>query len=197
MYKNLMSSENKVISLTKIGEMNTEVLSYLRKELMKYFKAFKFLVSVNPKTLKIKASEFNPRRNQYDGSQILNRIKKASSQADFFRILGIIDEDIFVTGLNFIFGLAMKPQKTLLKFPAVALISIARLREFNVDLSNDEILLQRTLKEVLHELGHTFGLNHCQNYCVMRFSNSLRETDNKPPKYCTSCSKQLSKVFLS
>jgi archaemetzincin len=34
---------------------------------------------------------------------------------------------------------------------------------------------QRLVKEAVHELGHAFGLNHCENIeCVMHFSNSLQ-----------------------
>lgn len=192
-----MSLKERIIIITKIGEVDSPTISYLREELIEQLKTFDLSVKINSERLKIDPNELNPRRNQYDGSRILNRIKKSSSQVDFFRILGIINEDIFVTGLNFIFGLAMKPQKPIIRFPAVALISIARLREFNLERSNNEILLKRTLKEALHELGHTFGLDHCQNYCVMRFSNSISETDNKPAKYCTHCSKQLSEVLSS
>ena len=50
---------------------------------------------------------------------------------------------------------------------------------------------ERILKETIHELGHTFGLKHCHNNCVMRFSNSLADTDKKPVKFCASCLKQL------
>ena len=32
-------------------------------------------------------------------------------------------------------------------------------------------------KEVVHELGHLFKLSHCdKRYCVMHFSNSLKDT---------------------
>ena len=36
---------------------------------------------------------------------------------------------------------------------------------------------QRIPKEVVHELGHLFKLSHCdKRYCVMHFSNSLKDT---------------------
>ncbi|MGM0558488.1 MAG: archaemetzincin [Myxococcota bacterium] len=53
------------------------------------------------------------------------------------------------------------------------------------DLTREQVVLRRNLKIVLHELGHTFGIRHCQHYkCIMNGSNSLRETDEAPLHMC-------------
>jgi archaemetzincin len=73
---------------------------------------------------------------------------------------------------------------------------VARLREsFYNRTENDAIFEKRILREAIHELGHTFGLYHCQNYCVMQFSNSLMEADKKSIKFCNNCSKRLELFF--
>jgi len=78
----------------------------------------------------------------------------------------------------------------------VALISITRLREdFYRRPDNPALVELRILKEAIHELGHTFGLKHCDNQCIMRFSNHLGETDDKPPNFCKTCSNQLKETF--
>ncbi|WP_243679610.1 hypothetical protein [Vulcanisaeta souniana] len=53
--------------------------------------------------------------------------------------------------------------------------------------------IARILKEVLHELGHTFGLDHCTDppRCVMYFSNTIEDTDRKGPGYCQKCMARL------
>jgi archaemetzincin len=51
--------------------------------------------------------------------------------------------------------------------------------------TNKSLFYQRIIKEAVHELGHAFGLKHC-NYpmCVMHFSNSLPDTDIKQNSFC-------------
>lgn len=51
---------------------------------------------------------------------------------------------------------------------------------------------QRTLKEAVHELGHTWGLEHCDSpQCVIHFSNTLAGIDAKAATLCDRCARQL------
>ena len=91
--------------------------------------------------------------------------------------------------MNFIFGLGRYPFD---KHSGVALISITRLKEDFYTRPEDIPLSElRTFKEAIHELGHAFGLKHCESDCVMVFSNKLSDTDNKPAKYCEVCFSQV------
>ncbi|RLF46172.1 MAG: peptidase [Thermoplasmata archaeon] len=89
----------------------------------------------------------------------------------------IVDEDIYVDNMNFVFGLAMQNR---------AVVSCYRLP------SNAMIA-----KEVVHEVGHIFGLSHCKNECVMQFSNSLAEAMKKPGKLCEKCKRKIRKNNFS
>jgi archaemetzincin len=104
------------------------------------------------------------------------------------RALGVVDVDIFAYGLNFVFGEADIVGKR-------ALISLCRLRQEFYGLSADEKLFgERMVKEVIHELGHTYGLGHCQEpTCVMYFSNSLLDTDLKGKDFCPECERKVSR----
>ncbi|HXG30217.1 MAG TPA: archaemetzincin family Zn-dependent metalloprotease [Thermodesulfobacteriota bacterium] len=93
-------------------------------------------------------------------------------------VLGVIGEDLYVEGLNFIFGLA---------YSDLSIISLHRL------VSEDRgLFYRRAVKEAVHELGHLAGLGHCSNArCVMRFSNSLEDTDVKNETFCGECRERL------
>ncbi|KRX09043.1 hypothetical protein PPERSA_01930 [Pseudocohnilembus persalinus] len=54
------------------------------------------------------------------------------------------------------------------------------------------IILLRTAKTIVHEISHIFGLKHCGYYeCVMKGSNHLQESDNKPIQMCPNCLRKL------
>jgi archaemetzincin len=106
----------------------------------------------------------------------------ANRQREFDAILGIVDADISVPELNFVFGEASFPGKE-------ALISVWRLRpEFYGEVPDETIFLSRVVKEAVHEIGHTIGLQHCPcSSCVMHFSNSIVDTENKQTWFCAKC----------
>ena len=68
----------------------------------------------------------------------------------------------------------------------VAVFSIARLLEASPSTSiGIDHFRRRAATEAIHELGHTYGLGHCDNpRCVMWFSNTLSETDRKGTEFC-------------
>jgi archaemetzincin len=128
---------------------------------------------------------YNSERKQYYSSAILEKLRDTSSEAGE-RVLGLLDVDLYVPDLNFVFGEADIVEK-------LAVISTKRLRPEYYGLPKDEkLLLDRTLKESVHELGHTYGLRHCPDKnCVMYFSNSLQDTDFKSSSFCESCKRKL------
>jgi archaemetzincin len=81
----------------------------------------------------------------------------------------------------------------------VALISLWRLKtEFNDENLNGSVFVERAIKEAVHEVGHTLGLQHCpRGFCVMHFSNSIAETDEKRTVFCDRCSAKVSAALNS
>jgi archaemetzincin len=96
--------------------------------------------------------------------------------------MGVTTLDLYVPILKYVFGLAEVNGQC-------ALISTYRLRpEFYEQPGNDTLLLERTEKTALHELGHTLGLTHCRDrLCVMYSSTHIENTDQKNADFCRTC----------
>ena len=102
------------------------------------------------------------------------------------KIIVICNMDAYSGELNFVFGEAHLGGR-------VAAIYLPRLRSefYNLE-PNELIFYDRISKEAIHELGHSFGLFHCNNKkCVMYFSNSLYDTDFKNRTFCRNCKNKL------
>jgi len=56
---------------------------------------------------------------------------------------------------------------------------------------NRTLMKKRVLKGILHELGHSFGLEHCSNECVMNPPEDIDDWDSRPIAYCDSCMRKL------
>jgi archaemetzincin len=128
---------------------------------------------------------YNPNRRQYDGDRLLRHIPLCTS-SHYTKLVGLFRVDLYIPILTYIFG-----QAILGKSEAIA--SVFRLRNELYGMKQDEeLLLTRTVKEVIHELGHTFGLIHCQNQaCVMRSSTYVEEIDLKSSSLCAVCREKL------
>lgn len=172
------------IGLLKIGKIEDFILNYLEENIAEIFPNVKCETILTG--MQIPESAFNPARGQYNSSIILASIRRVTKNMPYDRVLGIIDVDLYVPHLNFVFGESEFPGKC-------ALISLFRLKpEFYGEQSNKELFLERTFKEAVHELGHTFGLEHCRNpSCVMFFSNSIVDTDRKGYYFCNKCLRKL------
>jgi archaemetzincin len=68
-------------------------------------------------------------------------------------------------------------------------VSCYRLEEEHYGLPADEAKLRgRLTKEAVHELGHTFGLGHCEDWrCVMASSHGVERLDVKGAEFCEEC----------
>jgi archaemetzincin len=130
-------------------------------------------------------------RGQYSSTLVLHdalmRVPKSAA-----KLLVVTERDIFIPMLSFVYGQAQ------LAGP-VAVLSLARLRqEFYGLPPNRSLLLVRSRKEALHEMGHTFGLTHCgHSRCVMSLSTNIEQLDAKGSDYCDDCATLLREAATS
>lgn len=134
---------------------------------------------------------YDAKRGQYKSVEIMKAVARCAP-ADGTRILGVTEGDLAIPTLTFVFGQAQLDGR-------VAMMSLARLRQEFYGLPGDEDLLrERVVKEVLHELGHTFGLTHCaEPECVMSLATRVELVDSKEQRYCAQCGHQLVQKFAS
>jgi archaemetzincin len=156
---------------------SNELLDKLVKELSNRFSS-----KIHVIDLKVNLDDFfSIDRRQYYSTQIIAEVIKLTNDYDG-KILLVTDVDIFVPALTFVFGEAQLNGKH-------CILSVCRLHEeFYSGISDEKLLLERTIKEALHELGHNFGLRHCIDWdCVMHSSNGIEEVDIKGNTYCREC----------
>jgi archaemetzincin len=123
----------------------------------------------------------NESRHQYNSTTLLAELLKDLPSQDA-KVVGVTDVDLFIPILTFVFGEAQLNGN-------VAIASSYRLRNSFYGLPPDrELLIQRLEKEIVHELGHTYNLKHCDNYtCVMHASTFVEDIDLKKPTFCNHC----------
>jgi archaemetzincin len=165
-----------MIQLIPIGQTERSVLERLVQPLREIYLK---LVRID-EAWDLPEDTFDTVRRQYSARHILERMPLPDGGDD--KLLGIVEVDLFAPQLNYVFGQAEMSGKR-------SVISLVRLRpEFHGKTPDDELFIHRALKEAVHELGHTFGLEHCPEVtCVMHFSNGLSDTDKKDHGFCKTC----------
>ena len=134
--------------------------------------------------LPVPEGAYNRRRGQYDAAGFLEALAGAAQGQSL--LLGVTGADLFLPRLNFVFGVADSSA-------GVAVVSLHRLRpEFYGEGLGRALLTERVAREAIHELGHLFGLAHCDEpACIMYFSNTIGDTDRKGPGLCDRCARKL------
>jgi archaemetzincin len=169
------------LCLVPIGNVPPEALTWIESAGSEWFP----LAVRRLPALPIPESAYDSKRRQYQSVEIMKMLAQCAPK-DASRVLGVTDVDLAIPMLSFLFGQAQ------FEGP-IAVVSLCRLhQEFYGLPAQRNLLRERTVKEVLHELGHTFGLVHCSDSaCVMSLATHIELVDSKSEKYCARCGMQL------
>lgn len=125
-------------------------------------------------------------RDSYRDQYSIERVLKFLNQNVQGKVLAITDNDLFAADTNFTYGQAQMNG-------SAGIFSTFRLRpEFYRQKTDNSILMERSTKEAVHEVGHMLGLKHCLNEkCVMNFSPTIFNFDKKTKFFCDDCKAKL------
>jgi archaemetzincin len=121
----------------------------------------------------------HPERRQYHSTELLASLAALPIRD---RVIGVTALDLYIPILTFVFGEAELGGRC-------AVISSHRLDETFYGLPADSALATtRLIKCAIHEIGHTHGLVHCDDYeCVMAAAHSVEWLDLKGERLCERC----------
>jgi archaemetzincin len=142
----------------------------------------KLFVKVQIREGHLDVSDFyDATRRQYNANDMLKQIEMQYSNNET-KTLGIFNVDLFIPIFTYIFGQAFLGGCS-------GIVSVFRLSNERYGMeADDELLLERTAKEVIHELGHMLGLIHCYDTeCVMRSGSYVEDIDQKSGNFCGDC----------
>lgn len=170
------ADSSNLILISPIGEVNKEACRYIEKKIQTIFN---FKTATIPVLSDISFA-YNENRKQYHSTPILQSLAD-HAPSHCLKIVGIATVDLFIPILTHVYGEAQLGGKA-------CIISTFRLHSHK-DTESIFLLHERMAKEVIHELGHTFNLRHCDSHrCIMHYCRSIQDVDAKSNQLCRYCS---------
>ncbi len=172
------------IGIITFGQFDQKLLDTVAEHVTR-----EFMFSIKFREGHIDMSEFyEATRGQYHGNKLLKMVEEQYAH-EYFKTMGLFQVDLFIPILTYIFGQAFLNGRS-------GISSIFRLVNERYGLKTDDrIVADRFTKEVVHELGHTFGLVHCHTPdCVMRSSTYVEDIDQKGDSFCYSCKDSIAEI---
>lgn len=171
-----------IVAVQPLGPVGQDLVEVIRSGII-------FLYNVEVKLLperELPAEAFYKPRSRYRADKLLDfLLGKPAGSAN--KVVGVTQKDISTTKGDRedwgIFGLGLVGGR-------VCVVSTYRLRKGP---PTAELFRARLVKVVNHELGHTFGLDHCATPgCLMEDAGgSIKTVDRETGELCASCKARL------
>ena len=180
------AAKDSQIYICELGKFECEKKKILMDTIM-YIQAFYgrpvvLYSKINFKDIPDRAYRYDGRNIQIQTGWVLKQLKK-NIPSDSQSYIAFSSYDLYPDeDWNFVFGEASLKNRT-------GVWSIFR----NGDPKEDyKLCLRRTIATAVHEIGHTYGMQHCIGYeCLMNGSNSMEESDEQVMYLCPQCLNKL------
>ena len=175
------------IAIQPLGKLDPRLIESVRKQLVGQYNAD---VTVCREQNLPKAAYYPP-RGRYRAEKLLSYLKTIDTKST--KVLGLTTVDISTTKDKYvdwgILGLGEVGGRT-------CVVSTFRMRGSKQNASN-ALFRERFAKVVSHELGHTYGLQHCPvKGCLMEDCKGTVKTVDQEHGFCAKCKEHLSAVLL-
>jgi len=176
------SEARPVVAIRPLGAVDPAAVAHVGDGIRELFNADVVVLEGE----RMPRSAFYAPRRRFRAERLLETLDRGADRR-FTKVVGLTAEDISTETETHkdwgIFGLGAVDDR-----PCV--VSTFRLRRGNVA---RERVLDRLAKVVNHELGHTFGLEHCPIAgCLMEDgSGALRAVDLETGRFCEACGVKL------
>jgi archaemetzincin len=163
------------IALVPIGAVDPGAIDAVRAGLTAAYRVPCTLAPFSPDPSRTR----HPERRQYHSTELLAALASLPISG---RVLGVTAIDLYIPILTFVFGEAELGGRC-------AVISSHRMAEAFYGLpANAGLARARLVKCAVHEIGHTHGLVHCDDYeCVMAAAHAVEWLDLKREQLCERC----------
>lgn len=181
--RNTPDSSIKVIVIQPYGDFPARLVK-LAEEGIK--QKYNLVVKILPNTPLMQSAWYSARQ-RYVADSLLLDLKRRLPQGAY-KIIGLTSKDIStqkeeiknygVMGLGFLGGKS-------------CVVSTFRLHKNS---ASEKLFVERFIKVILHEIGHTLGLDHCPTAkCIMQdCKGTMKTIDTESPDLCTNCQNKVS-----